>query len=202
MTSKQVKTVYTQEHMEQTHVTPWEGTMVFKGRARTGHLALWAEEGIRGPWDWGCWLPHPPSASLSSNSPNASLVAQRVKHLPTMRETRVWSQGREDPLEKEMAPHSSTLAWKIPWSEKPGRLQSMGWQRVGHDWATSLHFRGLYRAILIWAVYSKVGVYKLIPSSTSFHIFFSLNMSNLLILFFYLALMGLKFTIISRLKMC
>ena len=62
-----------------------------------------------------------------------SLVAQMVKHLPTMRETRVQSLGREDPLEKEMATHSSTLAWKIPWIEEPGRLQSMGSQRVGHD---------------------------------------------------------------------
>ena len=56
-----------------------------------------------------------------------------VMHLPAMRETRVQSLGREDPLEKEMAPHSSTLAWKIPWTEEPGRLQSMGSQRVGHD---------------------------------------------------------------------
>ena len=63
----------------------------------------------------------------------ASLVAQRVKRLPAMQETRVRSLGQEDPLEKEMAPHSSTLAWKIPWTEKPGRLQSMGSQRVGHD---------------------------------------------------------------------
>ena len=62
-----------------------------------------------------------------------SLVAQLVKHLPTMRETRVRSLGREDPLEKEMATHSSTLAWKIPWTEEPGRLQSMGLQRVGHN---------------------------------------------------------------------
>ena len=67
-------------------------------------------------------------------------VAQRLKHLPGMRETRVRSLGREDPLEKEMATHSSTLAWRIPWREEPGGLQSMGWQRVGHDWATSLHF--------------------------------------------------------------
>ena len=58
----------------------------------------------------------------------ASLVAQRVKHLPTIRETWVQSLGQEDPLEKEMATHSSTLAWKIPWTEKPGRLQSMGSQ--------------------------------------------------------------------------
>ena len=54
-----------------------------------------------------------------------------------MQETRVRSLGREDPLEKEMATHSSTLAWKIPWMEEPGRLQSVGSQRVGHDWATS-----------------------------------------------------------------
>ena len=57
--------------------------------------------------------------------------------MPAMQETWVWSLGQEDPLEKEMATHSSTLAWKIPWTEKPGRLQSMASQRVGHDWATS-----------------------------------------------------------------
>ena len=61
------------------------------------------------------------------------LVAQMVKRLPTMRETRVRSLGREDPLEKEMETHSSTLAWKIPWTEEPGRLQSIGLQKVGHD---------------------------------------------------------------------
>ena len=62
----------------------------------------------------------------------ASLVAQRLKHLLAMRET--WVQS----LEKEMATYSSILAWRIPWTEEPGRLQSMGWQRVRHDWATSL----------------------------------------------------------------
>ena len=62
-----------------------------------------------------------------------SLVVQTVKHLPTMWETRVRSLGQEDPLEKEMVIHSITIAWKIPWTEKPGRLQSMGTQRVGHD---------------------------------------------------------------------
>ena len=61
------------------------------------------------------------------------LVAQTVKRLPTVQETRVRSQGWEDPLEKEMATHSSILAWKIPWTEKRGRLQSMGLQRVRHD---------------------------------------------------------------------
>ena len=62
-----------------------------------------------------------------------SLVAQVVKRLPTMRETGVGSLGQEDPLEKEMATHSSTLAWKIPWTKEPGRLQSIGLQRVGHN---------------------------------------------------------------------
>ena len=60
----------------------------------------------------------------------ASLVAQTVKHLPAMQKTWVQSLGLEDPLEKEMATHSSTLAWKIPWIKEPGRLQSMGLQRV------------------------------------------------------------------------
>ena len=62
-----------------------------------------------------------------------SLVAQTVKRLPAMRKTWVQSLGQEDPLEKEMATHSRTLAWKIPWMEEPGGLQSMGSQRVGHD---------------------------------------------------------------------
>ena len=69
-----------------------------------------------------------------------------VKNLPAMHE--VWSLSLEDPLKKEMAPHSSTLAWKIPWTEEPGGLQSMRSIRVGHDWSTSLslftslHWRG------------------------------------------------------------
>ena len=66
----------------------------------------------------------------------ASLVAQTVKCLPAMPETQVRSLGGEDPLEKEMATHSSTLAWKIPWMEETGRVQSMGSQRVRHDLAT------------------------------------------------------------------
>ena len=88
-----------------------------------------------------------PSHPLPSSSPLAKtshavwqkkkasilLVAQTVKRLPTMRETRVRSLGREDPLEKEMATHSSILAWKIPWTEELGWLLSMGSQRVGHD---------------------------------------------------------------------
>ena len=63
----------------------------------------------------------------------ASLVAQTVKRLPVVWEIGVRSLGWEDALEKEMATHSSTLAWKIPWTEKPGGLQSMGLQRIGHD---------------------------------------------------------------------
>ena len=63
----------------------------------------------------------------------ASLVAQRLKRLPAMQETWVQSLGWEDPLEKEMATHSRILAWRIPWMEEPGGLQSTGSQRVGHD---------------------------------------------------------------------
>ena len=65
-------------------------------------------------------------------------MAQIVKSPPAMQETLVRSLGQEDPLEKEMATHSTTLARRIPWREEPGRLQSMGSQRVGHDRATSL----------------------------------------------------------------
>ena len=69
-------------------------------------------------------------------------VAQTVKNLPTVQETWVQSLGQEGPLEKGMATHSSILAWRIPWTEKPGRLQSMGLQRVRHDWATNtFHFK-------------------------------------------------------------
>ena len=70
-------------------------------------------------------------------------MAQRVKRLPAMQEAWVQSLGQEDPLEKEMVTHSSTLAWKIPWTEKPGRLQSMGLQRVRHGLAISLSFPNL-----------------------------------------------------------
>ena len=70
--------------------------------------------------------PHPPL-------PCATLVAQTVKNLPAMQETRVQSLGGEEPLEKGMATHSSILAWRIPWTEEPGGLQSMGSQRVGHN---------------------------------------------------------------------
>ena len=86
-------------------------------------------------------------------------MAQKLKRVPPMRETQVQSLGREDPLEKEMVIHSSTIAWKIPWTKEPGRLQSMGSQRVGYDWATSLlHFHALERemathfSVLAWRI--------------------------------------------------
>ena len=65
--------------------------------------------------------------------PGLGLVAQMLKNLPAMWETRVQSLGQEDSLEKGMATHSSSLAWRIPWTEEPGKLQSMGLQRVRHD---------------------------------------------------------------------
>ena len=71
----------------------------------------------------------------------AFLLDQRLKRLPAMRETWVRSLSWEAPLEKEMATHSSILAWRILWREEPSRLQSTGSQRVGHNWATSLSFR-------------------------------------------------------------
>ena len=74
---------------------------------------------------------------------SASLVAQTVKHLPTIWETQLRSLGGEDPLEKEMATHSSILAWKIPWMEEHSRLQSMGSQRVGHN--RGLHFNSVLK---------------------------------------------------------
>ena len=84
-------------------------------------------------------MPAYPDLSMNTHTINivshawASLVAQTAKHLPPMWETQVQSLGWEDPLEKEMAIHSSILAWRIPWTEEPGRLPSIGSQRVGHD---------------------------------------------------------------------
>ena len=92
-------------------------------------------------------LPHPPACSImerkmSNNmwsiilrlsSIGVSLVAQMVKNLPKMQKTQVQFLNWEDALGKGMATHSSILAWRIPWTEEPGRLQSVGLQRVGHD---------------------------------------------------------------------
>ena len=89
---------------------------------------------------WQMFLPLLLATKSFWKSSWTSLVAQMVKRLPTMWETWVQSLGWEDLLEKETATHSSILAWKIPWTEEHGRLQSMGSQRVRHDWATSLSF--------------------------------------------------------------
>ena len=108
-----------------------------------------------------CCTPEPNTASQVNYG--ASLVAQKVKRLSAVQETRVRSPGWEDPLEKEMAAHSSNLAWKIPWAEEPGGLQSMGSWRVRHDWATSLslftfHFHALekevatHSSVLAWRI--------------------------------------------------
>ena len=110
-------------------------------------LALWSLVPLpflNPPWTFRCsWLMYCWSLAWRIFSITllwASLVAQTVKRLSAMLETRARSLSPEDPLEKEMATHSSILAWKIPWAEEPGRLQSMGSQRVGHDWATLLTF--------------------------------------------------------------
>ena len=74
-----------------------------------------------------------PSSVTNANKRYPACMAQMVKNLSVIRETWVRSLGWEDPLEKGMATHSSILAWRIPWTKEPGRLQSTGWQRVGHD---------------------------------------------------------------------
>ena len=84
----------------------------------------------------------------------APLVAQTVKHLSAMLETGLWSLGQEDPLQKEMATHSSTLAWKIPWTEERGRLQSMGSQTVRHDWATLLTWTIKYLTLIFMLLFA------------------------------------------------
>ena len=112
-------------------------TPLSMGFSRQGY---WSKLSCPPPWD----LP-PGIEATSLMSPalagrffttSATWEAHIYTTIHKMWETRVRSLGREDPLEKEMAAHSSSLAWKIPWTEEPGGLQSMGSQRVGHDWAT------------------------------------------------------------------
>ena len=102
-------------------------------------------------WVWSTqgWTDVLGFGSDSPWSPRASLGAQLVKNLPAMQETRVQSLGWEDPLEKEMATHSNILAWRITWMGEPGRLQSMGSKRVGHDWAT-FTFTLISQMLLFW----------------------------------------------------
>ena len=91
-------------------------------------------------YDTGRWAPQIEGIQYATQEEWMAInnVAQMLKYLLEMQETQVQSLGREDPLEKEMATHSNTLAWKIPWTEEAGRLLSMGSQRVSHDWATAL----------------------------------------------------------------
>ena len=77
-------------------------------------------------------------------------MAQQVKNPPAMQETQVRSLGQEEPLEEDMETHSSILAWKIPWTEKPGGLWSLGSQRVRHDWATEHHQQSGLSLLLHW----------------------------------------------------
>ena len=84
-------------------------------------------------------------------------MAQIVKNLPAMQDTQVRSLDPVDPLEKEMATHSSILIWRIPWTEKPGALQSMGSQRVGHDWATFT-----FNSVVFWFTSVHTSYYKYI----------------------------------------
>ena len=118
---------------------PWEGKIPWRRKRQpTPVLLLGKSHG------WRSLVGYSSQGRKKSNTTewlhflSLSLVAQTVKYLPTMWETQDRSLGWEDPLEKGMATHSSFLAWKIPWTEEPGRLQFMGSQRVGHDWATSL----------------------------------------------------------------
>ena len=112
-------------------------------------LLSWVEDSLSAPGS-SQWARHGPLAFslvnlwlllagfwLTACGSRDSLLTQMVKSLPAMWETLVWSLGQEDPLEKEIAAHSSILAWKTPWMEEPGGLPSMGLQRVGHDWTTS-----------------------------------------------------------------
>ena len=83
----------------------------------------------------------------------ASLIAQTVKHPSVIQETQILSKGREDPLEKEMETHSSILTWRIPWTEKPGGLQSMGSQRVRHNEVTDTPVK---KRTFFWCWFQKV----------------------------------------------
>ena len=115
------------------------------GKRPTAFIHCYFAEAIKSQHAWKDTVPKPRSTEegragdmvLSKITYRASLVARMVKNLPAVQETWVWSLGWEDPLEKGMATHSSVLAWRIPWTEEPDRLQFTGSQRVRHDWATN-----------------------------------------------------------------
>ena len=119
-------------------------------------VLAWRIPGVGGAW-WAAIYGVAQSRTrlkrLSSSS-RASLVAQRLKHLPGMWETLLWFLSWEDTLEKEMATHSSTLAWRIPWREEPGRLQSMGSQSQTRlmDFTFLLIYRSLFNPLSVRVV--------------------------------------------------
>ena len=82
----------------------------------------------------------PLNIKKNTRMPAISAGSDAKKNLPAVQETQVWSLGPENPLGKGMATHSSILTWRIPWTEEPGRLQSMGLQRGGHNWVTNYYF--------------------------------------------------------------
>ena len=100
----------------------------------------------------------------------AFLGGSAVKNSPAMQEMQFQSLGWEDPLEEEMATYSSILAWEIPWTEEPGRLQAMGLQRVGHDWVTSLHFTSTLKKTKINMYLKYLYIYWNQTDILSFHI--------------------------------
>ena len=124
----------------------WTQVSYFAG----GIFTSWAKREAQEHWS-GYPIPSPedlpdPGIEPGSSCPAGGFFtnwamreAQMVKNLPEMQETWVWSLGWEDPLENGMATHSSIQAWRIPWTEDPGRLQSMGSQRAGHDWVTNTY---------------------------------------------------------------
>ena len=123
------------------------------GLCMLGQEVLWSPAGskltLKPKFDWclrrsgSSWKPSNQllgkCCQILPGISGASLVAQMVKNPPAIQETQVQSLGWEDPLEKGMATHSSILAWRIPWTEEPGGLQSMGLQRIRHDWSNLAH---------------------------------------------------------------
>ena len=105
-------------------------------------------------------------------------MAQTVKSLPAMQETQLQALAQEDPLEKEMATHFRIPAWKIPWTEEPGGLQSMGSRRVRHDWMTKRMLNGMFQ---VSAVFSTLFTLTGMVSSSSFYLFFQTQLRNYLL---------------------
>ena len=117
-----------------------KSTVTYTHATRTAVMQVWQYQSYKG-YEWQQLLKNAGGSvdwnnhfgRKLGNIQGASLVAQTVKNMPAVQETWVWSLGWEDPLEKEMATHSSILPWKIPWTDEPSRLQFMGTQRIWHD---------------------------------------------------------------------